>query len=49
MSICNKKYAFGANDVPKEATYIKLNYSYKGIKSNEICYLCLLTLSFSRL
>jgi uncharacterized protein YxeA len=44
MTVCDKKYAFSANSVPKEATYIKLNYSYKGINSNQTCCLYSLTL-----
>ncbi|KAI8644466.1 hypothetical protein BD408DRAFT_340513 [Parasitella parasitica] len=28
MTICDKKYAFSIKQVPREATYIKLNYSY---------------------
>ncbi|KAI8380439.1 hypothetical protein EDC96DRAFT_433861 [Choanephora cucurbitarum] len=29
MQTCSRKYAFGTIEIPAEATYIKLNYSYK--------------------
>lgn len=31
MTTAEKKYVFSGSDIPREATYIKLNYSYKGM------------------
>jgi DNA polymerase alpha subunit A len=30
MTECQRQYAFGLPDVPSEATYLKLNYSFTG-------------------
>lgn len=31
MTTCEKQYAFTGTDIPRKATYIKLQYSYKGM------------------
>jgi DNA polymerase alpha subunit A len=42
MNACRRKYAFELPDVPAEAAYLKLNYSFKGNETDD-CFIKKLT------